>query len=205
MPAQVTAFVLLCAWGLVAFGLATWSEARHAGAPPPLSLPAIALSLAVAALAGVLRPLDEALPAGAACIALLAAAPADRRTGYLFDALTLPAGIVSLALVVAFGLEQRAAGGVTLLVGSFGALVWLSRGRLMGLGDVKAMYALGAAFGPLESTVAIGVACLSAIITLALDGSLRRGRALPFGPHLAAGSVVALAVGDPIVHSLVRL
>ena len=122
----------------------------------------------------------------------------------------MPAQVASFVLLcawglVAFGLEQRAAGGVALLVGTFGALVLLSRGRLMGLGDVKAMYALGAAFGPLESTLAICAACLSAIVTLALDGSLRRGRELPFGPHLAAGSVVALLVGDPIVHNLMRL
>jgi leader peptidase (prepilin peptidase)/N-methyltransferase len=205
---MATSFLVLAglsAWGVLAFALAARAETRHSGTAAPLSGGAVLAALGVAAFAGALRPVGEALAAGAACIALIAAAPADARTGYLFDALTLPACLAALVLAIAFGLEARAAAGVMLLVGPFGGIVVLSGGRLMGLGDVKALYAIGAAFGPLESLVAVVVACLSGIVTLTIRGRLRRGGELRFGPHLAAGAVVTLVAGEPIVHGLTGL
>ncbi len=199
------AFSVLFAWGILAFASAAWVETRCTGARPPLPWKGIVTALAVAGFAAAVRPFAEALAGGAVCIALLAAAPADGRTGYLFDALTLPACVAGLGLAIGFGLEARAAAGVTLLVGAFGGIVFFSRGRLMGLGDVKAMYAIGAAFGPLESLVAVFAACVSGIVTLAFRGRLRRGNELSFGPHLAAGAVVALVAGEPIVHQMMGL
>jgi leader peptidase (prepilin peptidase)/N-methyltransferase len=73
---------------------------------------------------------------------------------------------------------------------------------MLGFGDVKAMYAVGAAFGPLESLVAIFAACVSGIVTVALAGRLQRGAELRFGPHLAVGAVVALVAGAPIARYL---
>jgi len=89
-----------------------------------------------------------------------------------------------------------------LLVGGFGSLVLVSRGRWMGLGDVKAMFAVGAAFGPLESLVVIFCAAVSALAAAALAGRLRRGTELRFGPHLAAGTVFTLVAGDSIARQL---
>ncbi|MGP6159195.1 MAG: prepilin peptidase [Vulcanimicrobiaceae bacterium] len=198
-------FGCLCVWGVLAFALATRVETRYAGARPPFSWSAGLAALAVAGWAASLHPFGEVLAAGAVCIALIAAAPADGRTGYLFDALTLPACLAVLGLAIAFGLEARAAAGVLLLVGAFGTVVVCSRGRLMGLGDVKAMYAIGAAFGPLESLVAVFAACVSGILAVAIRGRLRRGQELHFGPHLAAGAVFALVAGEPIVHGLMGL
>jgi len=196
----------LAVWSTASLALARTAESRAAGKTPPLPwrTPA-ALALATwCALACRATP-SAAVTCGLACIALVAAADSDARTGYLFDAVTFPAAILTTLAAIVSGTTFDAACGVLLLAGSFGALVVLSRGRLMGLGDVKAMYVLGAAFGPLESLVAIFAACISGIAALSLSGSLRSGARLHFGPHLAAGSLFALVAGDSIVHRLMGL
>jgi len=154
-------------------------------------------------IALVVHPnLAAAAASGVACIALVVAAWADARTGFIFDALTLPAGALAASLAALSGAGGEAAAGVTLLVGTFGALVVFSRGRWMGLGDVKAMYALGAAFGPTESLVALLAACACGIVAAAWHGKIQRGYEVRFGPHLAAGAAFALAAGAPLVHGI---
>jgi prepilin signal peptidase PulO-like enzyme (type II secretory pathway) len=191
----------LALWALASFSLARSAETRAARKRPPLSWPAIAAAsfVGVAALASRATPANAAA-CGLACIGLVVAADSDARTGYLFDAVTLPAALLVTAAVIAAGSTLEAACGVALIVGAFGAIVLFSNGRLMGLGDVKAMFALGAAFGPLESLVAIFAACISGIVAASLAGNLRPGARLSFGPHLAAGSAFALVAGDGIVH-----
>jgi len=165
----------------------------------------VPLYAALVALASVaLRaPPVAAASCGVACTALVVAGAGDAKTGYLFDAITLPAAILSAALAVAAGAGADAAAGVILVVGVFGFLVLASRGRLMGLGDVKAMFALGAAFGPLEFTIALFAACASGVVAAALRRSLQRGSEVRFGPHLALGGAVALLLGDPLSHLIV--
>lgn len=162
--------------------------------------PTLACACAVIACGLVVRPLAEATICSCACIGLIAASGPDVRTGYLFDAITLPTAVLVSALAIAHGAAGDAAAGVALLVGAFGTVVVVSRGRLMGLGDVKAMYAIGAAFGPLESLVAIFAACLSGIIVALASARFARDSEIRFGPHLAAGSAIALVAGPPIVH-----
>ncbi|GAC1544758.1 MAG: hypothetical protein NVS3B16_13270 [Vulcanimicrobiaceae bacterium] len=171
--------------------------------PPPW--PTLASAAAVIAGALVSRPIGEAALCGCACIALVAASGPDARTGYLFDAVTLPAALLVTVLAAANDASGNAVAGVTLLVGTFGTLVICSRGRLMGLGDVKALYAVGAAFGPLESLVVLFAACTSGVIGALLSGKFARGTEIRFGPHLAAGSAFALVAGRPIVHRIMGL
>jgi leader peptidase (prepilin peptidase)/N-methyltransferase len=205
-PAWDIAAVALAAWAVASLALARAAETRLAGVPPPLTPFAVAATAGVAGAALALRSSPAAAAAcGLACIGLIAAADADSRTGYLFDAVTFPAALVVTGAVIAAGSTADAVGGVVLLVGCFGAVVVLSKGRLMGMGDVKAMFALGAAFGPLESLIAIGAACVSGIVAASLAGRLRRGAHLHFGPHLAAGAAFALAAGDRIVHQWMGL
>lgn len=190
------------AWGVALFVLVRRAE-RHATAenlPRPWRTVSCAVALGLLALA--LRPFPQAALCGAACIALALAAGADYRTGYLFDALTFPTALAVTALAIANQTTTAAAWGVALLVVPFGTLVIVTRGRMLGLGDVKAMYAVGAAFGPLESLVAIFAACVSGIVTVAVAGRLRRGAEVRFGPHLAAGAAFALVAGDPIARHL---
>ena len=177
------------------------AERNIGGAVPP-PWRTIAIAVGVGALALVLRPVAQAAMCAVACTTLVIAAGADHRTGYIFDAITLPATLIVLALAIAMQTTTEAAWGVTLLVGSFGCVVLFSRGRMLGLGDVKAMYALGAAFGPLESLIAIFAAALSGIVAATIAGRLRRRAELHFGPHLALGSAFALVAGTPLARLL---
>ncbi len=202
-PLAVNAF--LVAWCALGLALVRRAECTVAASAPPAPWRALALGAAVASLAVLLRPVPAAAACGTACIALVVASGPDARTGLLFDAITLPAAALVAALAIATGTTQTAAWGVALLVGGFGTVVVASRGRYLGLGDVKAMYAIGAAFGPFESLVAIFAACISGIVAATLRGRLVRGAELRFGPHLAIGSTFALVAGDPIVHRFLGL
>lgn len=198
---------VLLGWLACATLLVRHAERQISPVALPAPWPTLGCALALIALALGTRPLPEALVCATACVALVAASGPDLRTGYLFDAITLPTALVVGALAIAFGAAatSNAAGGVALLVGAFGALMVLSRGRLMGLGDVKAMYAIGAAFGPLESLVAIFGACVSGTIVALVTARFVRGTEIRFGPHLAVGSAFALVAGDPIVHTVMGL
>lgn len=199
------ASALLVGWVFCATAVVRRAERHISREALPAPWATLASGFTLVALALALRPLPDAFICAFACIALVAASEADRRTGYLFDAITLPTSIVVGTLAVASGTATNAAAGVALLVGSFGAIVVVSRGRLMGLGDVKAMYALGAAFGPLESLVAIFAACVSGTIVAILSARFSRGAEVRFGPHLALGSAFALVAGNPIVHTVMGM
>ena len=196
--------VVLLAWTALAIALGARAERRIGSLPAlPWTGAGACAVLALAALAT--RAPASALGCGIACIALLVASIGDARTGYLFDAITFPAAVAVVAVAVADGETAAAAAGVVLLVGLFGGIVAVSRGRWMGLGDVKAMFALGAAFGPVESIVAVFVACVSGIAASAVGGRLSRGAEVRFGPHLAFGGAFALVAGDRIVHGWMGL
>lgn len=192
--------VSLVAWCAVAMALVRRAERRVGVTRPSASWIVFTLGAGVALLAVALRPGLSGAACGIACIALIVAGGADARTGLLFDAITLPTALLAAMLAIASGASDLAMWGVVLLVGGFGAVVVFSRGRYMGLGDVKAMYAIGAAFGPFESLVAIFAACASGIIAAAIAGRFARGAEIRFGPHLAIGATFALVAGDPIVH-----
>jgi prepilin signal peptidase PulO-like enzyme (type II secretory pathway) len=192
----------LVVWGALALALAHLAERSASHDTAPISAGTMLVMLALAGLAVTFRAGWQAAACGASCIALVAAARADARTGYLFDAVTLPSAALAATLAIAAGTTNRALTGVALLTAPFGSLVVLSRGRWMGLGDVKAMYALGAAFGPAESLIALFAACLSGIVTATFHGRLQRGREVRFGPHLAAGAAFTLVAGEPIARGL---
>jgi leader peptidase (prepilin peptidase)/N-methyltransferase len=205
VPAGIVALALL-AWTPIAVALIR-TGGRHApelaDAPSPGILLA-AIALIPCAIALRTTPLAAA-GCGVTSIALLVAGDADRRTGYLYDALTLPTALIVATLAIAGNTTWPALCGVALLVGSFGTLFIVTRGRLMGLGDIKAMFSIGAAFGPMESLIAIVVACVSGVVAAAVAGKLQRGASVAFGPHLAAGSAVSLIAGDSIVHRIMGL
>jgi prepilin signal peptidase PulO-like enzyme (type II secretory pathway) len=187
----------LALWGAFAVARVRAVEAR--GAVPWCEIWGAAVLAACAPLISP-TPVDAALR-GVACIGLWSAAGADARTGYLFDAVTFPAAVLTAAIAIWGGHAGDAAAGVLLLVGTFGATVALSRGTLMGLGDVKAMYALGAAFGPLEGAIALVAACACGLAVALTPGAGRRSQ-IPFGPHLAAGAAFALMCGDALARRL---
>ncbi len=119
--------------------------------------------------------------------------------------LTGPAAV--LAVVVGLALDP--AGAPERLVAGAGALALfllaaLARPGGMGMGDVKLAGVLGLFLG---RTVlpALAVALLAGVLVgvavLARQGAVGRTTAVPFGPALALGGVVALLAGEPLVEA----
>jgi prepilin signal peptidase PulO-like enzyme (type II secretory pathway) len=73
------------------------------------------------------------------------------------------------------------------------------------LGDVKAMYGLGAAFGPAEGALAVAAACLCGLATVVIRRRDGFGAEIPFGPHLAAGAVLTLAFGHDALRNVAEI
>lgn len=92
-------------------------------------------------------------------------------------------------------LAAAAAGGALFLVA-------LAYPRGMGLGDVKLAAVMGLFLGRNVAPailIALLAGSLLGLIMIAREGSEARKRAIPFGPFLALGGVVALLAGDQIV------
>ena len=120
------------------------------------------------------------------------------------NAITLPAAVVA----VVAGTAIDPGGELARIASGLGAAVFLLvpamvRPDGMGIGDVKLAGVLGLCLGP-----AVAVALLVALLAGSLFGlvlAARRGvqqarkTQIPFGPYLAFGGVVAVAVGQPIV------
>jgi leader peptidase (prepilin peptidase)/N-methyltransferase len=168
---------------------------------------AAAVVLAGAALLGGPRPATVALCWAAASGVVLAAV--DLLAHRLPDRVTLPAyGVCAAALLVdaaflgSWGALVRAllAAGAGLAVGA--ALAALSP-EALGFGDVKLLGLLGlllgwVGWGVLLAGIFLGL-LTGALVSLALLATRRIGwrSALPFGPPLLIGAVLALAVSGP--------
>jgi prepilin signal peptidase PulO-like enzyme (type II secretory pathway) len=187
-------FCAVVLWSALIFGLTKRAAQRIA--PGTLPKPAFqwSVAIALAALAGVRGP-HAALPV-CVCIALLAAGIVDAHTGYLPDATTLPAAALGLAAALGPQRGSEACLGILESAGPFGFLHFISRGRATGLGDVKALYAIGAAFGPFGTAVVLFAASLSALALSLLRGRFSRTARIRFGPHLATGALLTLVFSE---------
>jgi leader peptidase (prepilin peptidase) / N-methyltransferase len=120
--------------------------------------------------------------------------------------ITFPAALAALVAIVAldrgFLLEALVAGAGA---GGFFLLAALAYPRGMGLGDVKLAGLLGLVLGR-----SVGPALFIALVAGVLVGALiiarngaaeGRKTAVPFGPFLALGGVVALFAGEPLVDA----
>ena len=122
----------------------------------------------------------------------LVAAVIDARTGLIPDMLTRTTALAALACAVANGAAPFACGGAYAVGGSLLVLHLLTRGRGLGLGDVKLGTAIGAGFGPSAGIVVVGAAFVlggTYASWLLLTRRARRHDAIRFGPFLAAGTV----------------
>jgi leader peptidase (prepilin peptidase)/N-methyltransferase len=93
------------------------------------------------------------------------------------------------------GIAAAAAGGFLFVVA-------LAYPRGMGMGDVKLVAMMGLFLGSaVAPALLIGFAAgaLVGIVLIARRGAAARKQAVPFGPFLALGGVIALWVGDEIV------
>ena len=78
----------------------------------------------------------------------------------------------------------------------------------MGMGDVKLALLLGAMLGwtvPVAMMIAMLSALVPATVLLVRHGSAARKMAIPFGPFLALGGLVALFAGEPLVDAYLGL
>jgi leader peptidase (prepilin peptidase)/N-methyltransferase len=78
----------------------------------------------------------------------------------------------------------------------------------MGMGDVKLALLLGAAVGwyaPVALMVGMLAALVPSAVLLARHGSAARKMAIPFGPFLALGGIVALFAGEPLANAYLGL
>ncbi len=90
-----------------------------------------------------------------------------------------------------------------LMGGIFFALVALSKGRAMGGGDIKLVFAMGLLLGLRGSAVALFIAFnVAALVGITLMVFKRRGRRdqIAFGPFLVGATVVAFLYGQDVVQ-----
>lgn len=182
---------------------------RHCGERISVEYPLIEFGTAALVVLAAIRypnPWRAVLVAG-----LLALMPAitliDLRHRIIPNRLTYPALLLFPPAVVLAWLVGQATDPVRALLGAllFGGTLFVvaivSRG--MGMGDVKLAAVIGLVLGALGLRY-VGVAAAAAIVLGGLGGlvALARGSsrksAIPFGPYLAAGAVVAGLWGGPL-------
>jgi leader peptidase (prepilin peptidase) / N-methyltransferase len=74
----------------------------------------------------------------------------------------------------------------------------------MGMGDVKLALLIGALLGkttPVGIMLGLFLALVPSLFLIARHGPGARRLAIPFAPFLAAGAVIALFAGEPILHA----
>jgi leader peptidase (prepilin peptidase) / N-methyltransferase len=140
---------------------------------------------------------------------LVALSAIDAERKILPDLIVLPSWAIVLAAQVALAPDRAlewilASLGASLFL--FVALVAYPAG--MGMGDVKLALLLGAALG---WHVTVGLmagmlfAMVIAIVLLVRHGTAARKMAIPFGPFLALGSILALFFGGAILDAYLGL
>lgn len=119
--------------------------------------------------------------------------------------ITLPAAIAALVIGVATdpaGVPEQLIAGAA--AGGFLLLFALLYPRGMGMGDVKLAAVLGLFLGrSVAPALLIAVAAgtvVGAVIMARVGVAEGRRTAVPFGPYLALGGIVALLAGPAIVH-----
>jgi leader peptidase (prepilin peptidase)/N-methyltransferase len=181
---------------------------RNCDARIPVRYPLVELAVGVAfaATAIVLRHDPAQLVLGLVFVAMLAAITLTDIERRIIPNVILLAGAVAAAVLVAATdpssfperlISAAAAGGLLLVIG-------LAYPRGMGMGDVKLVTVMGLYLGS-----AVAPALLIAVLAGSLVGvgvMLNRGAgarkvAVPFGPFLALGGVVALLAGDQLIDA----
>jgi leader peptidase (prepilin peptidase)/N-methyltransferase len=174
--------------------------------PARYPLVELAVGVAFAATAIVLRHDPAQLVLGLVFVAMLAAITLTDIERRIIPNVILLAGAVAAVVLVAATdpssfperlISAAAAGGLLLVIG-------LAYPRGMGMGDVKFVAVMGLYLGS-----AVAPALLIAVLAGSLVGvgvMLGRGAgarkvAVPFGPFLALGGVVALLAGDQLIDA----
>ena len=180
---------------------------RSCRAPISWRYPAVELATALLVAACFVRFgfSGEAFVAAYFCAVLVVLSAIDAERRILPDVIVLP----SFALVLAAHIALEPERAVELVAASLGASAFLFLALLaypkgMGMGDVKLALLLGAGLG---ASVVVGmmIGMLSALVystvLFARHGMAARKMAIPFGPFLAFGAIVALFAGEAILQA----
>jgi leader peptidase (prepilin peptidase)/N-methyltransferase len=173
---------------------------RSCGASIPWKYPLVELVTALLIGACVLAfgPSAEAAVAALFCGALVAVSVTDLERNVIPNRIVLPAAAIVLAAQTALHPSPEWA------LGAFGAALFLFIAAFaypagMGMGDVKLALLLGAMLGrtvPVAMMIAMLSALVPATVLLVRHGAAARKMAIPFGPFLALGGIVALFAGE---------
>lgn len=178
---------------------------RGCGAGVSWRYPAIEATSAALAAGAILGfgPTWEGLSAALLGVALVPVVVIDLQHKLIPDIIVLPAAALALAAAVASD-PRRWWVSLAAALGAAGFLflLWALAPGGMGLGDVKLALLLGAVLGasviPALLIAFAGGAALG-VVLLARFGSRARKMAVPFGPFLAAGALVALWIGPSMI------
>jgi leader peptidase (prepilin peptidase) / N-methyltransferase len=181
---------------------------RSCGARIPARYPLIelAVGIAFAATAVVLRDDPAALALGLVLVAVLAAVTlTDLERRVIPNAILLVGSVIGFGIVAATdpaSLPERAAAAAG--AGSFLLLFALVYPRGMGMGDVKLAAVMGLFLGvSVVPALFIGIVlgALAGFGLMLRQGSGARKQAVPFGPFLAVGGVAALLAGSQMIDA----
>ena len=136
------------------------------------------------------------------CASLVTISATDLERRVIPNRIVVPAAIVILVAntLLAPSVEWIAAG---LGAGAFFLLAALAYPGGMGMGDVKLAFLLGVGLGrtvPVAIMIGMLSALVPSVVLLARHGGAARKMAIPFGPFLALGGVIALFAGGAILH-----
>ena len=201
--------------------IASWlvlrGRCRRCGAGIPVRWPAIELATcALFVLAALVTPDPRAWLLVAPFLGVLLALTAiDLEHRRLPNRIVYPTAALAGAWIVGTRFvdgpldPSRAAVGALAFGGSLLVVSLASRGG-MGLGDVKLAGLIGLVVGAIDLAsvaVAAGAAVLlgGLVAVVALLRGAGRRTAIPFGPMLAAGALVALVAGRDIADAYLRL
>jgi leader peptidase (prepilin peptidase)/N-methyltransferase len=145
----------------------------------------------------------KAAAAGIACAALVVVTATDLERRIVPNRVVLPAAAAVLVLQTVSHPSPAWAMGAVGAAG-FLFLAALAYPGGMGMGDVKLALLIGALLGlttPVGLMLGLLFAVVPSAVLLARHGIGARKLGIPFAPFLAAGAVVALFAGEPILHA----
>ena len=186
--------------------LALRGRCRHCEARVPLTYPLLEAGLA-AVFVGLLLAFEGdgiEIALGAAFAATLATITlTDLEHRRIPNVVLIVSALIGVALL-ALGDRDALADHLIAAAAAFAALflVALAYPRGMGMGDVKLAGVMGLYLGKAVAPallIGFAVGALYGLALIARNGAEARKQAVPFGPFLALGGIVALFVGDEIV------
>jgi leader peptidase (prepilin peptidase) / N-methyltransferase len=168
---------------------------KACGQPIPVRYPLVELLTAALFLIAVLE-FGASVQAVAVCVLaafLVVVTFVDLDHLLIHDSLVIPAAVIGLIFAIVERRLLSAIEGGLVFAGLLGVLYLVTRGRGLGLGDVKMAGAIGLYLGyPVSFAAAIGAFVIGAVLAIPvlLAGSRGRREALPFGPFMVLSSLV---------------